>query len=176
MQLRRPRRARNVQFIQMIGVTSVGLMSCPTVSVPNMKANDAEPRIQPYSNSFPANRGLAALTDNASAREVVGAREAAWITVMKSSNAKECAQNKAAADAAAKQYKLREQSATNLLDLQTSQRLVRREDASTSRQRAQSRSPVGLGLSFRKIVARMATLRRKRRTKRHKEGYRRPVH
>ena len=83
----------------MIGVTSVWLMSCPIVSVPNMKANDAEPRIQPYSNSFPANRGLAALTDNASAREVVGAREAAWITVMKSSNAKECAHNNAAADA-----------------------------------------------------------------------------
>src|SRR3954447_3566371 len=83
--------ARNVQFIQMIGVTSVGLMSCPTVSVPNMKANDAEPRIQPYSNSLPASRGLAVLTDNASAREVVGAREPAWITVMKSSNAKECA-------------------------------------------------------------------------------------
>jgi hypothetical protein len=67
-----------------------------------MKANDAEPRIQPYSKSFPSNRGLDALTDNASAREVVGAREAAWITVMKSSNAKECAQNKVAADAAAK--------------------------------------------------------------------------
>jgi len=66
-----------------------------------MKANDTEPRIQPYSNSRPANRGLAALTDNASAREVVGARQAAWITVMKSSNEKECAQNNAAADAAA---------------------------------------------------------------------------
>jgi hypothetical protein len=92
---------RSDKFIQMIGVTSVRLMSCPIVSVPNMKANDAELRIQPYSNSFPANRGLAALTDNASAREVVGAREAAWITVMKSSNAKECAHNKAAADAAA---------------------------------------------------------------------------
>src|SRR6476660_5609390 len=65
------------KFIQMIGVTSVRLMSCPIVRVPNMKANDAEPRIQPYSNSFPANRGLATLTDNASAREVVGAREAA---------------------------------------------------------------------------------------------------
>lgn len=89
------------KFIQMIGVTSVRLMSCPIVSVPNMKASDAEPRIQPYSNSFPANRGLATLTDNASAREVVGAREAAWITIMKSSNAKECAHNKAAADAAA---------------------------------------------------------------------------
>ena len=76
-------------------------MSCPIVRVPNMKANDAEPRIQPYSNSFPANRGLAALTDNASAREVVGAREAAWITVMKSSNAKECAHNNAAAEPAA---------------------------------------------------------------------------
>ena len=50
------------KFIQMIGVTSVRLMSCPIVRVPNMKANDAEPRIQPYSNSFPANRGLAALT------------------------------------------------------------------------------------------------------------------
>ena len=45
---------RNDKFIQMIGVTSVRLMSCPAVSVPNMKANDAEPRIQPYSNSFPA--------------------------------------------------------------------------------------------------------------------------
>jgi predicted lipid-binding transport protein (Tim44 family) len=76
-------------------------MSCPTVSVPIIKANDAEPRIQPYSNSFPANRGLAALTDNASAREVVGASEAAWITAMKSSKAKECAHHKAAADAAA---------------------------------------------------------------------------
>ena len=89
------------KFIQMIGVTSVRLMSCPIVRVPNMKANDAEPRIQPYSNSFPANRGLAALTDKASAREVVGAREAAWITVMKSSNAKECAHNNAAAEPAA---------------------------------------------------------------------------
>src|SRR6478735_6791983 len=89
------------KFIQMIGVTSVRLMSCPTVSVPNMKANDAEPRIQPYSNSFPANRGLAALSDNAFAREVVGAREAAWITVMKRSNAKECAHNNAAAEPAA---------------------------------------------------------------------------
>ena len=89
------------KFIQMIGVTSVRLMSCPIVSVPSIKANDAEPRIQPYSNSFPANRGLATLTDNASAREVVGAREAAWSTAMKSSNAKECAHNKAAADAAA---------------------------------------------------------------------------
>jgi hypothetical protein len=76
-------------------------MSWPTVSVPNIKANDAEPRIQPYSNSVPANRGLAALTDNASAREVVGAREAAWITVMESSNAKECAHNNAAAEPAA---------------------------------------------------------------------------
>jgi len=92
---------RNEKFSQMIGVTSVPLMSCPTVSVPIIKANDAEPRIQPYSNSFPANRGFAALTDNASAREVVGARDAAWITVMKSSNAKECAHNKAAADEAA---------------------------------------------------------------------------
>ena len=52
MQLRRPLREKR-QFIQMIGVTSVRLMSCPIVSVPNMKANDAEPRIQPYSNSFP---------------------------------------------------------------------------------------------------------------------------
>jgi hypothetical protein len=93
--------ARNEKFSQMIGVTSVRLMSCPTVSVPNIKAKDAEPLIQPYSNSFPVNRGLAALTDNASAKEVVGAREAAWITAMKSSDAKECAHNNAAADAAA---------------------------------------------------------------------------
>jgi hypothetical protein len=93
--------ARNDTFIQMIGVTSVWLMSCPTVSVPNIKAKDAEPLIQPYSKSFPAKRGLAALTDNASAKEVVGAREAAWITAIKSSDAKECAHNKAAADAAA---------------------------------------------------------------------------
>jgi hypothetical protein len=90
----------------MIGVTSVGLMSCPTVSVPNKKASDAEPRIQPYSNSLPASRGLVVLTDNASAREVVGAREPAWITVMKSSNAKECAHNKAAADAAANKVQI----------------------------------------------------------------------
>ena len=41
------------------------------------------------------------MTDNASARDVVGARQAAWITVMKSSNEKEFAQNNAAADAAA---------------------------------------------------------------------------
>src|SRR3954447_4929271 len=68
---------RNDKFSQMIGVTSFWLMSCPTVSVPNINANEAEPRIQPYSNSFPANRGLAALTDNASAREAVGARDAA---------------------------------------------------------------------------------------------------
>jgi len=69
--------------------------------MPKIKAKDAEPLIQPYSNSRPANRGLAALTDNASAREVVGARQAAWITVVKSSNEKECAQNNATADAAA---------------------------------------------------------------------------
>jgi hypothetical protein len=93
--------SRNDKFSQTIGVTSVRLISCPTVSVPNIKAKDAEPRIHPYSNSFLPIRGLAALTDNASAREVVGASEAAWITVMKSSNAKECAHNKAAADAAA---------------------------------------------------------------------------
>jgi hypothetical protein len=83
----------------MIGVTSVRLMSCPTASVPTIKANDAEPRIQPYSNSFPVDRGLAALTDNASANEVVGAREAAWTMAIKSSNAKDCAHNKVAADA-----------------------------------------------------------------------------
>src|SRR5512132_4043180 len=59
---------RNDKCIEMIGVASVRLMSCPVVSVPNMKANDSEPRIQPYANSYPANRGLAALTDNASAR------------------------------------------------------------------------------------------------------------
>jgi hypothetical protein len=88
-------------FIQIIGVTSVRLISWPMVSVPNMKANDAEPRIQPYSNSRSAHCGLAAFTDNASARDVVGARQAAWITVMKSSNEKECAQNNAAADTAA---------------------------------------------------------------------------
>src|SRR5690349_11832461 len=78
---------RSDKFIQMIGVTSFRLMSCPTVSVPTIKANDAEPRIQPYSNSFPEDRGRAALTDNASANEVVGATEAAWIMAMKSSNA-----------------------------------------------------------------------------------------
>src|SRR6476619_5132626 len=83
-------RSRNNKFIQTIGVTSVRLISCPTVSVPIIKANDAEPRIQPYSNSLPPIRGLAALTDNASAREVVGAREAAWITIMKNSNARDC--------------------------------------------------------------------------------------
>jgi len=92
---------RNDKFSQMIGVTSFWLISCPTVSVPKINATDAEPRIQPYSNSFPANRGLAALTDNASAREVVGARDAAWITVTKSSSANVCAHSKAAADAAA---------------------------------------------------------------------------
>ena len=123
-------------FIQMIGVTSVWLISCPTVSVPKIKANDAEPLIQPYSNSRPANRGLAALTDNASAREVVGATQAAWITVVKSSKEKECAQNNATADAAADEYRVREQDATNLLDLPTSQPMVPRQDASTSRQRA----------------------------------------
>jgi hypothetical protein len=73
-------------------------MSCPTVSVPTINANDAEPRIQPYSNSFPEDRGLAALTDNASANEVVGAREAAWTMAMKSSSAKDCAQNQVAAN------------------------------------------------------------------------------
>jgi len=72
--------------------------------------------------------------------------------------------------------KLREQIATNLLDLQTSQPLVRREDALTSRRRAQCRSPADLRLSFRKIWARMATRRRKRHTRRHKEGCRRLVH
>jgi len=72
--------------------------------------------------------------------------------------------------------KLLEQGATNLLDLQTSQPLVRREDGSTSRQRAQCRFPAGSGLLSRKILARTATLRRKRRTTRHKEGCRRPVH
>ena len=89
---------RSDKFIQTIGVTSVRLMSCPTISVPNIKANDAEPRIQPYSNSFPEDRGLAAFTDNASANEVVGAREAAWTIAMKSSSAKECAHNKVAAN------------------------------------------------------------------------------
>jgi hypothetical protein len=41
-------------FIQMIGLRSVRLISWPTISVPNTKAADAEPRIQPYSKGFPA--------------------------------------------------------------------------------------------------------------------------
>jgi hypothetical protein len=93
---------------------------------------------------------------------------------MKSSNAKECAHNKAAADAAANAVQTAR--AKNLLDLQASQPLVRPEYALPSRQRAQCQSPAGLGLSFRKILARTATLRRRRRTTRHKEGCRRPVH
>jgi len=52
-------------------------MSCPAINVPKTKAAEAEPRIHPYSNRLPANRGLAVLTDNASAIEVVGARAAA---------------------------------------------------------------------------------------------------
>ena len=127
---------RNDKFIQMTCVTSVRLMSCPAVSVPNMKANDAEPRIQPYSNSFPANRGLAALTANASAREVVGAREAAWSTVMKSSNANECTHNKAAAHAAANAVQTARAKRNEPAHLQASQLLARPEDALPSRHNA----------------------------------------
>jgi hypothetical protein len=36
-------------FSQMIGVRSPQLISCPTANVPNTKAIEAEPRIQPYS-------------------------------------------------------------------------------------------------------------------------------
>ena len=38
MQLNAAATTRNDKFIQMIGVTSVRLMSCPTVSVPDIKA------------------------------------------------------------------------------------------------------------------------------------------
>jgi hypothetical protein len=42
-----------------------------------LTAAEPEPRIQPYSKGFPAISGFAALTDNASAIEVVGASAAA---------------------------------------------------------------------------------------------------
>jgi hypothetical protein len=70
--------ASSATFIQMMGMRSVGFTSCPANRVPDRKAADAAPRIQPYSNGFPAITGLAALTASASARDVTGARAAAW--------------------------------------------------------------------------------------------------
>src|SRR5687767_14132503 len=68
---------RSATFIQMMGLRSAATMSCTTTRVPTKKAADAAARISPYSNRFPAIRGLAALTVRASASDVVGARPAA---------------------------------------------------------------------------------------------------
>src|SRR3954447_27202 len=89
-------------FIQMIGLRSLRLTNWPMISVPSTKAADAEPRIQPYSKGFPAIRGFAALTDNASAIEVVGASAAACSEAIKSNNQKVFASDNAAAIAAAR--------------------------------------------------------------------------
>src|SRR2546421_2599526 len=89
-------------FIQMIGLRSLRLMNWPMISVPNTKAADAEPRIQPYSKGFPAIRGFAALTDNASAIDVVGASAAACSEVIKNNNRNVFANDNAAAIPAAK--------------------------------------------------------------------------
>src|SRR5437660_1553326 len=106
-----------VTFIQMIGLRSLRLMNWPMISVPNTKAADAEPRIQPYSKGFPAIRGFAALTDNASAIDVVGASSAACSEVMISNNQKVFANNNAAAIAAAKTAQV---ASTSRHDLETS--------------------------------------------------------
>lgn len=65
------------------------------------KANDAAPRIRPYSNGFPAFRGFAALTVSASARDVVGARAAACTRAIRRTSQKALAHVYAAAAAAA---------------------------------------------------------------------------
>src|SRR3954466_2561111 len=88
-------------FIQMIGLRSVLVISGPMISVPSTNAADAEPRIQPYSNGLPDISGFAALTDNASAIEVVGASAAACSEAIKSNSQKVFASDNAAAIAAA---------------------------------------------------------------------------
>src|SRR4051795_9049258 len=93
-------------FIQMIGLRSVLVISWPMISVPSTTAADAEPRIQPYSNGLPDISGFAALTDNASAIEVVGASAAACSEAMKSNNQKLFASDNAAAIAAARAAQL----------------------------------------------------------------------
>src|SRR5690242_3487839 len=70
-------------------------------SVPSMKAADPAPLIQPYSNGLPARSGFAALTDNASAIEVVGASAAACTEATRSNNQKPFASNSVAAVAPA---------------------------------------------------------------------------
>src|SRR6059058_1134455 len=89
-------------FIQMIGLRSVRLITWPMISVPTTKAADAEPRIQPYSKGFPDISGFAALTDNASAIDVVGASAAACSEAIKSNNQKVFTSDNAAAIAAAR--------------------------------------------------------------------------
>ena len=71
-------------------------------SVPSTKAADAEPRIQPYSKGLPDISGFAALTDSASAIEVVGASAAACSEAIKSNNQKVFTSDNAAAIAAAR--------------------------------------------------------------------------
>ena len=77
-------------------------MSWPIVSVPNMKAADPAPRIQPYSNGLPASCGLAEFTDNASAIDVIGASAAACSEAMTISGQKLSVTSKAAAIVAAR--------------------------------------------------------------------------
>src|SRR5256886_693054 len=89
-------------FIQMIGVRSVRLISCPMINVPKTKAADAEPRNQPYSKDLPRQRGFATVTDSASAIEVVGASAAACIEAIKSNDQKVFARDSVAAVPAAK--------------------------------------------------------------------------
>jgi hypothetical protein len=88
-------------FIQMMELRSVRVMSCPTIKVPDRKAADAAPRIQPYSSGFPTKCGLAVLTVNASAIDVVGASAAAWTSAMSRTNQKVFIAKKVAAAAAA---------------------------------------------------------------------------
>jgi hypothetical protein len=112
----------------MIGLRSVRLISWPMISVPNTKAADAEPRIQPYSKGFPAIWGFAALTDNASASDVVGASAAACIEAMISNNQKVFANNKAAAVADAQTAQV---ASTTRNDLETSANLPTDEPAAS---------------------------------------------
>src|SRR5205814_8975529 len=87
-------------FIQMIGLRSVLVISWPMLSVPSTKAADAEPRNQPYSKGLPDISGFAAVTDNASAIDVVGASASSCSHAIKSNNQKEFANNNAAVIAA----------------------------------------------------------------------------
>jgi hypothetical protein len=60
----------------------------------------AAPRIHPYSSGFPAKCGLAVLTVNASAIDVVGANAAGWTSAMSRTNQKVFIAKKAAVAAA----------------------------------------------------------------------------